>query len=147
MNSAPSAADRQALQDQLALAQLQPSTPPPTEPPTGEQVVSPEEEVQQFLLSSINQRLAEKEIGQSKLSPQATTLLESLRKTVPVGTVELEQLGQSRLQVVTTALTENAGVRPDRLRSVSNKLRGRGGAEVQYMIQAREEKKQEPKGR
>ncbi len=141
MNSTPSAADRQALHDQLVLAQLQRNTPPPTEPPTGEQAVSPEEEVKQFLLSSINQRLTEKEVGQSKLSPQATTLLESLRKTIPVDTVELEQLAQNRLQIVTMALTENAGVRSDRLRSASAKLRGRSGPEVQYMIQAREEKK------
>ncbi|MBI3756734.1 MAG: DUF748 domain-containing protein [Deltaproteobacteria bacterium] len=146
ISSAPSAADRQALQDQLVLAQLQLSappptqTPPPTEPPPGAQDVSPEEEVRQFLLSLINQRLDEKEIGQSKLSPQAATLLESLRKTILVGTMELEQLAQSRLQVIAAALTGNAGIRSDRLHLAPDKLRGHGGPEVQYMIQAREKR-------
>ncbi len=146
LNSIPSPVDREALQDQLILAQLQASAPSSAqiqssvERPAGEPEPSPEEEVRQSLLSAVNQRLEEKVPKQGKLSQQAARLLESLRRTVQIDATKLGQLTQNRLQTVTTALTGNTGVRADRLHLAPDKLRSSGGPEVQYMIQAREKR-------
>jgi hypothetical protein len=48
-----------------------------------------------------------------------------------------DQLVQDRLQAVTSVLTATPGVPQGRLHVSSEKLRGREGPEVRYMVQAR----------
>lgn len=134
-------ADRTVLRDQLLLAQLE-GVPPQTPPPVGENSdaglsVTPEEEVRRFLSDQIKQR----EGQATTLSEQATVLLKNLRAQITVAPQILEQLSRERVRSVITALTENSGVSADRLHLSPDKPRGRGAAEVQYMIQAREDRK------
>lgn len=135
-------ADRTILRDQLLLAQLE-GVPPQAPPPVEEKSdavpsLTPEEEVRRFLSHHIEQR----EEQAATLSEQAAGLLKNLRAQMIVAPQLLEQLSRERTQAVITALSENSGVSADRLHLSPDKPRGRGAAEVQYMIQAREDRKQ-----
>jgi hypothetical protein len=134
--------DLQMLKDQLVLAQLQEGMPPPEaqkgidagQEGTAPQL-TPQEEVRRFL----SHRLDQSEGGEAPaLSGEATALLADLREKTRVSPQALEQLTQERVQAVIAALTANSGVAASRLHLSQEKLRGREGAEVRYMIQAKE---------
>lgn len=134
-------ADRTVLRDQVLLTQLggvMPQTPTPdVEKSDAAPSVTPEEEIRRLLSHQIEQ----KEGQAIALSEQAAALLKNLRSQTVIAPQMLEQLSREREQAVITALTENRGVSADRLHLSPDKPRGRGAAEVQYMIQAREEQK------
>jgi hypothetical protein len=139
LNGVTGAADRAVLRDRLLLAQLT-ALPSPTQEAkdaSPEALVTPEEEVRRFL----RQQLEQGEGQATSLSEPAAVLLKKLREQMVIEPQMLEQLSRERVQAVGTALTENLGVAAERLRVSPDKPRGRGAPEVQYMIQAREERK------
>ncbi|MBI3302114.1 MAG: DUF748 domain-containing protein, partial [Deltaproteobacteria bacterium] len=134
--------DIRVLTDQLVLAQLQDSAPPAggQNTPGAEQEgktppVAPQDEVRQFLVSQLNQPGSG---GAPALSAQAAALLDQLRGQTVVSQQALDRLAQERVQAVMTGLTANPAIALARLHLASEKLRGQDGAEVRYMLQARE---------
>ncbi|HEV8712020.1 MAG TPA: hypothetical protein VGX03_04230, partial [Candidatus Binatia bacterium] len=129
--------------DRVVLAQLmQESVPPAKAQEVSETAgttpsVSPQEEVRQFLAYQANHPGGN---GAPALSDQATALLTQMRDQVTVSSQAKDQLVQDRLQAVISILTTTAGVTQGRLRLSSEKLRGREGPEVRYMVQARAQK-------
>lgn len=134
--------DEQALQDRLILAQLQAQTPDAgtqdsvkTEEGEAPPLVTPREEVRQFLVQQLE---PPGKNGAPALSAEAVTLLAQLREQVPVAPQLLENLAQERMQMVIAALTANSAISASRLRSSAEQMRGREGAEVRYMVQAKQ---------
>lgn len=150
LSSAAGSEDQQMLKDRLLATQLEPTNQPAqTEagaPPNAEQStaqtepappLTPEKEVWQFL----KRRLEQGETQPVVLSGPAAVLLTKLREQTTVAPQALAQLTQERMQTVMSSLTtEKPGVAADRLHVSTEKKRGRGAAEVQYMIQAREKR-------
>ena len=141
LSSAPGSADQQALQDRLILSHLQNAARTSPELTTADAEregeapkVPPEEEVQQFLTHRVNREGGKPLV----LSEEATMLLTALRTKMAVEPQALAQLTQERVQAVIATLMENSGVTAARLRLSLEKPRGKGEAEVQYMIQAQE---------
>ena len=131
------------MTDQLVLTQLQGSAPPaggqPAPGPEREEVVppaaTPQDEVQQFLASQLTQADTG---GAPALSAQAAALLTQLREQTVVPSQALDRLVEERVQAVVAELTTNHAVASARLHPVP--VHGWEGAEVRYMIQAREER-------
>jgi hypothetical protein len=141
LSGAIGSADQAILRDRLLLTQLE-GAAPPTPTPSAEQAeaepsVTPEEEVRRFL----SHRLEQGEEQATPLSEPAAALLHKLRDQTAIEPRMLEQLSRERVQAVRAALTENLGVAAERLHLSPDKPRGRGAPEVQYMIQAREDRK------
>ena len=63
-----------------------------------------------------------------------------IRDRAVVSLQAMDRLAEERMQAVITDLTTNHSIASARLHLAPGKLRGREGAEVRYMIQAREGK-------
>jgi len=99
--------------------------------------VTPQEEVRQFLVHQLDQSGGG--VGTlPALSAQATPLLTQLRERVVVSPQAMAQLSLERVQTVMNTLTATAALTANRLRLSPDKLRGREGAAVRYIVQARE---------
>lgn len=137
--------DLLVLKDRVVLAQLQDSTLPEkaqdaasTEQKGEAQPVSAPEEVSQYLAYQLSHLGGS---GAPALSAQATALLTQMRDQMTIAPQVRDGLSQTRVQAVISILTANPGVTQGRLSPSPEKLRGRDGPEVRYMIQARAEKK------
>ena len=133
--------DVQALKDRLVLAQLQEQAQAAgtqnsakTEEGEATPPVTPPEEVRQFLAHRLEQP---GEDGTPALSAEAAALLAKLREQVTIAPQLLENLAQERVQMVIASLTANTAIPASRLHPSSEQRRGREGAEVRYMVQAK----------
>lgn len=136
--------DLPALKDRLVLVQLQEDASPAKAPNAAEAgqegatpQVTPQEEVRQFLAHQFDQS-GDGAGAPPALSAQATALLTQLRERVVMSPQAMAQLSLERVQTVMNTLTATAALTASRLRLSPDKLRGREGAEVRYMVQARE---------
>jgi len=125
----------QLLQENMPLAKAQDASG--TEPGETTLPVPPQEEVRQFLAYQLNHPEGN---GAPALSAQATTLLTQMRDQVTIAPQVKDSLSQDRVRAVISALTANPGVPQRRLHLSPEKLRGREGPEVRYMVQTRAEK-------
>jgi hypothetical protein len=129
-------------QDQMILARLQGEAQEAAQPENAatEQGKATEdtlsEEVRMFLAHRVKPTTS---AGPLPLSEPATALLAQLRKETSIAPQELQQLAQERVEAVITVLTEGAVVSTKRLHVATERVRGRGAPEVQYVIQAGEE--------
>ncbi len=137
--------DLQVLKDRVVLAQLLQENVPPAKAQdaggTGQGgttlPVPPQEEVRQFLTYQLSHPEGN---GAPALSAQATALLTQRRDQVTLAPQVKDRLSQDRVQAVISVLTANPGVTQGRLHLSLEKLRGREGPEVRYMVQARAQK-------
>jgi len=134
--------DVQVLKDRLILAQLQEQTPDAgtqdsvkTEEGEATPPVTPQEEVRQFLAQQLE---PPGKNGAPALPAEAAALLAKLREQVTVAPQLLENLAQERVQMVLASLTANSAIPASRLRLSAEQMRGREGAEVRYMVQAKQ---------
>ncbi|MGE0681171.1 MAG: DUF748 domain-containing protein [Candidatus Binatia bacterium] len=143
LSGSSGAEDLLVRQDQIILARLQSDLQDSLQSgvSTMEQgnitVDAPSEEVRKFLTRRFDKTKKE---NPTPLSDQASALLAQLRKDTTLDPQELQQLAQDRVEAVITALTEGAAVSTKRLHVSPKRVRGRGEPEVQYVIQAGEEK-------
>jgi hypothetical protein len=137
--------DLRVLKDRVILAQLMQEGAPAakaqeasgTEQTGTAPAVSPQEEVRQFLAYQATHPGGN---GAPALSVPAAALLTQMRDQVTVAPQARDQLVQDRLQAVISTLTATRGLTPGRLHLSAEKLRGREGPEVRYIVQARSEK-------